>query len=260
MGDADRREQSTIKYIGNSSSNELFAEYLDDVRIYGVSLEFSEVSDIYGEGFGDQYPTFMLSETTAADSDPRIIQALVGKDGSTIAVSGMEPSDWNLQSGSVLGLNSTGDGNYTVSLDLNDSFEVSVISVDGNATIDNDGKPSESFRDEIYFHDLVYDEEHLVSRWTFDELNGSRFRDLGFGRNDGFVVGGASVSSGKFENAMSLDGSGDYMTVPRFAGIHREGNFTISAWVYPTDLGHNNNVHDAAIFGTDIKGEGTVSR
>ena len=58
MGDADRREQSTIKFIGNSSSNELFAEYLDDVRIYGVSLEFSEVSDIYGNGFGDQYPTF----------------------------------------------------------------------------------------------------------------------------------------------------------------------------------------------------------
>ena len=60
----------------------------------------------------------MLSEISDADSDPRIIQALVGKDGSTTAVNGMEPSDWNLQSGSVLGLNSTGDGNYTLSLDL----------------------------------------------------------------------------------------------------------------------------------------------
>ena len=89
VGDADRREQSTIKYIGNSSSNELFAEYLDDVRIYGVSLEFSEVSDIYGDGFGDQYPTFMLSEITDADSDPRIIEALVGKDGSD------NSSKWN---------------------------------------------------------------------------------------------------------------------------------------------------------------------
>ena len=74
-----------------------------------------------------------------------------------------------------------------------------MITIDGNATIDNDGKPSESFRDEIYFHDLVYDEEHLVSRWTFDELNGSRFRDLGYGRNDGFVVGNAAYLQGNLK-------------------------------------------------------------
>ena len=91
----------------------------------------------------------------------------------------------------------------------------------------------------------------MVSRWAFDELNGTKIRDLGFGRNDGFVVGGASISNGKFGNAISMDGNGEYMTVPRFAGIHKEGNFTISAWVYPTNLGYNNNVQDAAIFGTD---------
>ena len=58
VGDADRREQSTVKFIGNSSSNELFAEYLDDVRIYGVSLSFSEIAAVYGGGFGDQYQVF----------------------------------------------------------------------------------------------------------------------------------------------------------------------------------------------------------
>ena len=56
VGDADRREQSVMKFIGNSSSGELFAEYLDDIRIYGISLSFSEVAAIYGGGFGDQYP------------------------------------------------------------------------------------------------------------------------------------------------------------------------------------------------------------
>ena len=45
-------------YVGNSSDNELFAEFLDDVRIYGVSLSFSEVASIYGEGFGDQFRLF----------------------------------------------------------------------------------------------------------------------------------------------------------------------------------------------------------
>ena len=150
------------------------------------------------------------------------------------------------------------DGNYTLSIDLNDSFIGSILSIDENSSIDNDGKPNEAYREELYLHELVYDEDHLVSRWAFDELNGSRFRDLGFGRNDGYVVGGANVSSGKFGNALAMDGSGDYVRVPRFAGIHQDGNFTISAWVYPTNLGYNSDVQDAAIFGTDGNTADTV--
>ena len=35
-----------MSYIGNSSQNELFAEYLDDVRIYSVSLITPDISNI----------------------------------------------------------------------------------------------------------------------------------------------------------------------------------------------------------------------
>ena len=59
-----------IMYVGNSSDNELFAEFLDDVRIYGVSLSFSEVASIYGEGFGDQFPSFLIDYNSSRDSDP----------------------------------------------------------------------------------------------------------------------------------------------------------------------------------------------
>jgi hypothetical protein len=59
-------------------------------------------------------------------------------------------------------------------------------------------------------------------------------------------------------NALSMDGSGDYMSVPRFSGTHKDGNFTISAWVQPTNLGYNSNVQDAAIFGTDGNSADTV--
>ena len=250
VGDADREEQSDVMYVGNSSDNELFAEFLDDVRIYGVSLSFSEVASIYGEGFGDQFPSFLIDYNSSRDSDPRSAQLLAGKDGNLVQVTGLASSDWNLQGGSVA-LSPISDGNYSLSLDLNDSFTGSILSIEENASIDNDGKPSEAFREEVYLHELVYDEDHLVSRWAFDELNGTRFRDLGFGRNDGYVEGGANVSSGKFGNAVAMDGSGDYVRVPRFAGIHQDGNFTISAWVYPTNLGYNSDVQDAAIFGTD---------
>ena len=63
-----------------------------------------------------------------------------------------------------------------------------MFSLDENVSLDNDGKPNEGFREEIYYHELVYDESHLVSRWAFDEANGSRIRDLGIAVNDGYLV------------------------------------------------------------------------
>jgi hypothetical protein len=116
-------------------------------------------------------------------------------------MTGLASSDLNLQGGTVA-LSPISDGNFSLSLDLNDSFTGSILSIEENASIDNDGKPSEAFSEEIYLHELVYDEDHLVSRWAFDELNGTRFRDLGFGRNDGYIEGGANVSSGKFGNSV----------------------------------------------------------
>jgi hypothetical protein len=106
---------------------------------------------------------------------------------------------------------------------LNDSFEGSVFSLDANVSLDNDGKPNEPFREEIYLHELVYDEAHLVSRWAFEEANGSRIRDLGIAVNDGYLVGNSALVAGKFGNAISMDGSGDYMSVPRFSGTHKDG-------------------------------------
>ena len=76
--------------------------------------------------------------------------------------------------------------------------------------------------------------------------------------NDGFLVGNPALVSGKFGNALSLDGSGDYVNIPRFSGVHDEGNFTISAWVYPTNLGYDSDVQDAAIFGTEGDDADTV--
>ena len=58
-----------------------------------------------------------------------MVQALVGKDGSNLAVSGFDLSDWNIQGGTVLEMNETADGNYSLSLDLNNSLEASILSL-----------------------------------------------------------------------------------------------------------------------------------
>ena len=245
-------------YVGNSSDNELFAEYLDDIRIYGVRLSPLEINNVYGSGFGDQFPSVLITEKSARDSNPRHINALIGKDGLPVALTGLTDSDWSLQAGGVFDMSVTGDGNYSLSLDLNDSLMVSVLSIDGNASVDADGKPSEPFSGEVFLHDLVYDEAHLVSRWSFDEANVNVIRDLGFGVNDGFLVGDSILTPGKFGNALTMDGTGDYMRVPMFAGIHQESNFTISAWVFPTNLGYTSDVQDAAIFGADGNNADTV--
>ena len=46
------------------------------------------------------------------------------------------------------------------------------------------------------------------------------------------------------------------MSIPRFSGTHEEK--FCSAWVYPTNLGYNNDAEDAAIFGADGDNADTV--
>ena len=185
-------------------------------------FKFSEIAAVYGGGFGDQHPSVLLRENSSRDTDPRSVGILIGKDSLPLAVTGLGISDWNLQNGTVFDLNQTADGNYSLSLDLNGSYVGNTLSVDANVSLDNDGKPNEAF-EEIYLHELVYDESHLVSRWAFDESNGSRIRDLGIAVNDSYLVSNSALVASKFGNALSMDGSGDYMSVPKFSGIHEEG-------------------------------------
>ena len=67
-----------------------------------------------------------------------------------------------------MNLTSNSDGNYSLSLDLNGSY-VGNTRIDENVSVDNDGKPNEGFREEIYYHEIVYDEAHLVSRWAREQ-------------------------------------------------------------------------------------------
>ena len=86
----------------------------------------------------------------------------------------------------------------------------------------------------------------------------SRIRDRGLARNDGFLMGDAQLGPGKFGSGLVLDGSGDYLSIPRFRGIFDEGNFSISAWVLPGNLGLTNNSDDGGILCSDSNGANTV--
>ena len=116
VGASDRREQSDVYYIGNSSNNEAFAEFLDDIRIYNVGLEDFEISQIYGGGFGDQFTSVKVDDNSSSDSNPRILRVSFGKDSQPVSVSNITAHNLELKVGEIIDFNSTdANSSYIVS-------------------------------------------------------------------------------------------------------------------------------------------------
>ena len=66
--------------------------------------------------------------------------------------------------------------------------------------------------------------------YHFDELNGSSFSDASVNNNDGLVISDAMFSVGQLNNALELDGNGDYAEVPDTASLRLAGQHTLEAW------------------------------
>ena len=57
MGQLDASEGNNIYAIGNyQGGGQRFSEYLDDFRVYGVTLSAADITNIYGRGNGDVFP------------------------------------------------------------------------------------------------------------------------------------------------------------------------------------------------------------
>ena len=257
VGEADRRDQSDVYYIGNSSENEAFAEFIDDVRIYNVSLEDFEVSKVYGGGFGDQLTSVKIETNSTADLDVRTFTSEFGKDGNRFSVTDLNITDWNTSSGSLTDINSSVADKYILSLDINSSFTHSTISIPEGVVFDSEGKGNEAYSYEIISNERVYQNENLLSRWRFDEesdLNGEKIvRDVAVGQNYGFLFGDSQLASGFYGNGLKLDGDGDYFEIPHFR-LFKDGNFSLSAWINIDNIGVDNSAQDAAIFSTNGSG------
>ena len=146
-GEADRQEQSDVFYIGNSSDNELFAEFLDDVRIYGVSLNDVEAKAIYGGGFGDQFTSVLIDDNSSVDSLPRTFSINFGKDSQNEAVSGLISADWSVTSGTIDEVNATGAvGSYLLTVDPNATVRNYSLSLPAGGKQDDSGAFVEAFR------------------------------------------------------------------------------------------------------------------
>ena len=133
VGVADRREQSDVYYIGNSSDNEAFAEFLDDIRIYNVSLLGSEIEQIYGSGFGDMFTSVKIEENSTSDANPRLLKVLFGQDGQSSQVPGFSAKHAELSEGEIIDVNASADSStylISVSPDINNThYAINIPSV-----------------------------------------------------------------------------------------------------------------------------------
>jgi hypothetical protein len=74
----------------------------------------------------------------------------------------------------------------------------------------------------------------LVAAYGFEEGAGANVFDLSGNGNTGAINGATWISTGKFGNALSFNGTSNYVTVPDSSSLHLTTGKTLEAWVYPT--------------------------
>jgi len=96
------------------------------------------------------------------------------------------------------------------------------------------------------------DKKNIMGVWLFDEGKGDVAEDASGNGNDG-ELNGATWDKGKFGNAISLDGAGNFVEIPESASLDTRENITISAWIYPTKDGPIVNYqHPGGTWGTHL--------
>jgi hypothetical protein len=76
----------------------------------------------------------------------------------------------------------------------------------------------------------------LVAWWTLDEGHGSRVSDSSPNRISGVLRNEPVWTSGKRRGALSFNGVGDYVEIPKVPKLYIPGPFTVAAWLNPATL------------------------
>jgi hypothetical protein len=100
--------------------------------------------------------------------------------------------------------------------------------------------------------DAKIDEKNIMAIWLFDEGKGAAAEDAS-GKGNSGEINGAKWANGKFGNALSFDGTDDFVEIQPSASLDTRENITISAWIYPTKDGPIVNYqHPGGTWGTHL--------
>src|SRR5262245_15396849 len=76
-----------------------------------------------------------------------------------------------------------------------------------------------------------------VAAYGFEEGTGPTVADSSGNNNAGTIGGATWTSAGKFGNALSFNGSTNWVTVAHSASLNLTTGMTLEAWVKPAALG-----------------------
>ncbi len=182
------------------------------------------------------------SATATADTTPPTVSITSPAGGST--ASGTVSVDANAaDNGSVAGVQFKLDGAnlgaedttapYSISWDTftaaNGAHSVAAVARDGA------GNTTTSSGVSVTVQNLA--PTGLVGAWAFDEGSGAAVGDQSGKGNHGTVANGTWVTGGKFNSALSFNGSSTLVTVPDSATLDLTTGMTVEAWVRPSLTG-----------------------
>jgi fibronectin type 3 domain-containing protein len=137
----------------------------------------------------------------------------------------------------------THNGNQQFGITPSLGYHIDSVVVDGvNMGVINTysffGVTSAHAIDVFYSENIVLQGEYAVDANTglllhFNETSGSAVYDQSPNVNNGSVTG-ATITTGRFGNARTFNGSGDFIQLPKSNAYHSASNITIEAWVRHT--------------------------
>ena len=234
VGTSQSSPGNNVYAIGNyQGGSQRFAKYLDDFRVYGVTLSANEVSQIFSNGQGDlnaNYNSFFTMESNGT------LKTAVPFDFETNATT------YQITVRVTDELNAFTNGNFTITLtnvvedpdgdgienhldpdDDNDGFTDIQEAQAGTNPESNASKPNIDFG--------------LVGWWRFDETSGTTAQDSSGNSYNAtlFNAGNGSTSwtTGKLNGALLLDGSNDYLAINtlHYTAQSEIPAVSLSAWI-----------------------------
>ena len=234
VGTSQSSPGNNVYAIGNyQGGGQRFAKYLDDFRVYGVTLSANEVSQIYSNGHGDlnaNYNSFFTIESNGT------LKTAVPFDFETNATT------YQIMVRVTDELNAYTEGNFTLTLtnvvedpdgdgienhldpdDDNDGFtDVQEVQAGTNPE-SNSSKPNFDFG--------------MIGWWRFDETSGTTAQDSSGNSYHATLYnagsGSASWTTGKLNGALLLDGSNDYLAINtlHYTAQSEIPAVSLSAWI-----------------------------
>jgi hypothetical protein len=207
--------------IGGSSSCPPFAGLLDEVCLYNRALSASEIQSIYlagsaGKCYGPTPPAFF--------SQPQSQTVIQGQNASFSALAGGSAPlsyQWRFNGANLSGATNSALTLTNVQTGNAGSYSVRVTNSLGSITSSNAV---------LTVSPLVCAPggSNLVGWWA-----GEGNANDNIGGNNGTFQGVESFAAGKVGQALSFNGTNQYVDVPNSASLNPIGSISLEAWIFP---------------------------